>query len=215
MRGRRDHTRQAREGVCYGLWMALGSAVALAAALLSAHRLCLVPVSLVLELAAAVWLRWTRRADAMAGPLTATHPKGPSSLLRAVGLLAVSVLFFHVLAVLFGAPLFEDVEETLCLGVHLTVLTVLPLVLSAGRTSVAALHKTLLDHRGCESRLESVQRLGALGALAGAWLGCMALPLDWDRPWQRWPIPCLVGASLARTGTLLAASLLESSNALP
>lgn len=215
MRGRRDHSRQTRESVCYGLWMSLGSAAALAGALLSAHRSCLVPISLVLELVAGVWLRWTRRADVTAGPLTTTHVKGPSSLVRGAGLLAASVLFFHVLAVLFGAPLFEDVEETLCFGVHMTILTVLPLVLCAGRTTVAALHKTLLDHRGCESRLESLQRVGALGALAGAWLGCITLPLDWDRPWQQWPIPCLLGASLVRTAALLAASLLGSLRVLP
>ncbi|KAG0437069.1 hypothetical protein HPB47_017615 [Ixodes persulcatus] len=215
MRGRRDHTRQTRESVCYGLWMTVSSTVAIAGTLFSAQRSCLVPISLVLELVAGVWLRWTRRAESTAGPLTATHAKGPSPLVRAVGLLAASVLFFHILAVLFGAPLLEEVEETLCFGVHMTVLTVLPLVLCAGRTTVAALHKTLLDHRGCESRLESLQRLGALGALAGAWLGCVTLPLDWDRPWQRWPIPCLLGASLARTGTLMVACFLGSSRVLP
>ncbi|XBW35683.1 hypothetical protein QEN19_001254 [Hanseniaspora menglaensis] len=30
--------------------------------------------------------------------------------------------------------------------------------------------------------------------LLGAWLGCFAIPLDWDREWQRWPISLVVGA---------------------
>lgn len=31
-------------------------------------------------------------------------------------------------------------------------------------------------------------------AMLGAYLGAAAIPLDWDRWWQRWPLPCLIGA---------------------
>ncbi|KNC52357.1 uncharacterized protein AMSG_08330 [Thecamonas trahens ATCC 50062] len=34
----------------------------------------------------------------------------------------------------------------------------------------------------------------AWGAVVGAWLSAAALPLDWDRPWQAWPIPPAVGS---------------------
>ena len=35
----------------------------------------------------------------------------------------------------------------------------------------------------------------AAGAAAnGASCGGMVIPLDWDRPWQKWPIPCVAGA---------------------
>jgi phosphatidylinositol glycan class F len=30
--------------------------------------------------------------------------------------------------------------------------------------------------------------LGALGAVLGAWVGAFSVPLDWDRPWQPFPI---------------------------
>ncbi|OAV87292.1 hypothetical protein PTTG_08643 [Puccinia triticina 1-1 BBBD Race 1] len=36
----------------------------------------------------------------------------------------------------------------------------------------------------------------AFGACIGTWLGAIPIPLDWDRPWQAWPITCLVGASV-------------------
>lgn len=36
---------------------------------------------------------------------------------------------------------------------------------------------------------------GAWGSLAGAWMGAIPIPLDWDRPWQRWPVSCVAGAS--------------------
>jgi phosphatidylinositol glycan class F len=32
-----------------------------------------------------------------------------------------------------------------------------------------------------------------LGAVLGAWLGAVPIPLDWDRDWQRWPVTILVG----------------------
>ena len=34
---------------------------------------------------------------------------------------------------------------------------------------------------------------GLVGAAAGAWLGAVPIPLDWDREWQRWPVTVLVG----------------------
>lgn len=34
---------------------------------------------------------------------------------------------------------------------------------------------------------------GLAGALVGAWLGAVPIPLDWDRDWQRWPVTILVG----------------------
>jgi hypothetical protein len=36
-----------------------------------------------------------------------------------------------------------------------------------------------------------------LGTVIGTWIGAIVVPLDWDRPWQRWPIPCLSSAALA------------------
>ncbi|KAK2580761.1 hypothetical protein KPH14_011384 [Odynerus spinipes] len=32
--------------------------------------------------------------------------------------------------------------------------------------------------------------------LLGTWMGAIVIPLDWDRPWQVWPIPCVTGALL-------------------
>ncbi|GMH37455.1 hypothetical protein BSKO_05328 [Bryopsis sp. KO-2023] len=28
----------------------------------------------------------------------------------------------------------------------------------------------------------------------GAWIGAFPIPLDWDRPWQAWPVSCCLGA---------------------
>lgn len=33
-----------------------------------------------------------------------------------------------------------------------------------------------------------------LGALLGAWIGAVPIPLDWDREWQKWPVTIVAGA---------------------
>ena len=43
-------------------------------------------------------------------------------------------------------------------------------------------------------RADLVWVLGGWGASLGAWCGAMVIPLDWDRPWQKWPVPCVAGA---------------------
>ncbi|CAG8603466.1 9781_t:CDS:2 [Paraglomus occultum] len=43
-----------------------------------------------------------------------------------------------------------------------------------------------------------------VGSVVGAWLGSIVIPLDWDRPWQVWPIPCVLGAYFGyTTGTII------------
>ncbi|EPZ31186.1 hypothetical protein O9G_001098 [Rozella allomycis CSF55] len=42
------------------------------------------------------------------------------------------------------------------------------------------------------------------GAILGAWSSAIVVPLDWERDWQVWPIPALIGASMGHTiGTLI------------
>lgn len=28
--------------------------------------------------------------------------------------------------------------------------------------------------------------------LMGCWLGAIPIPLDWDEPWQKWPLTCVI-----------------------
>lgn len=92
-------------------------------------------------------------------------------------------------------------------GVHMSLLTALPLFYVHGVdgpkwTEVAALNAPLDEVHGA-----------ALGALVGAWIGAIPIPLDWyvetckaaqhqcreansgrDREWQKWPITIITGA---------------------
>nr|XP_054927845.1 uncharacterized protein LOC126533148 isoform X2 [Dermacentor andersoni] len=104
-----------------------------------------------------------------------------------------------------------DSQQTLWFGVHMTMVTILPLILSGGHMSIGALQKTIVDQKFCEVPLDWIQRWGSRGALFGAWLGAIALVLDWDRPWQRWPTPCIVSSLLFRGPALMVASCILAS----
>eukprot|EP01132_Coremiostelium_polycephalum_P003169 gene3169-3968_t len=44
-------------------------------------------------------------------------------------------------------------------------------------------------------------------SILGAWVGGFAIPLDWDRPWQVWPISCVYGSLLGHILGLLICSI--------
>ena len=46
----------------------------------------------------------------------------------------------------------------------------------------------------CESRAERALLYPALGSVLGSWCGAYLLALDWDRPWQAYPLPPVFGA---------------------
>uniref|UniRef100_A0AAZ3QME0 Phosphatidylinositol-glycan biosynthesis class F protein n=1 Tax=Oncorhynchus tshawytscha TaxID=74940 RepID=A0AAZ3QME0_ONCTS len=42
-------------------------------------------------------------------------------------------------------------------------------------------------------------------SVVGAWLGAFPIPLDWDRPWQVWPVSCSLGGVIGYlTGLVVA-----------
>lgn len=45
-----------------------------------------------------------------------------------------------------------------------------------------------------QSSAEDLSAIPALATVLGAWIGAIPIPLDWDRPWQVWPISCTYGA---------------------
>ncbi|KAG2735722.1 hypothetical protein G9P44_001936 [Scheffersomyces stipitis] len=93
---------------------------------------------------------------------------------------------------LFGAPLASHLTETFLLAVHLSFLIFNPLLV---------LFKFDLDAFVSVFKAERIYRLifgnyilaSSLVAVAGVWIGVIPIPLDWDRPWQQWPITLLVG----------------------
>lgn len=48
------------------------------------------------------------------------------------------------------------------------------------------------DARGAR---EIGARSSVIGGVAGAWVGAVPAPLDWNRAWQEWPVSCVRGMS--------------------
>ncbi|KAI9035602.1 PIG-F family protein [Aspergillus affinis] len=95
---------------------------------------------------------------------------------------------FAALLVLFGAPITTHHLQTLLCAAHMALLT------STGLIYVHGVDGSVWKEVWGAARPLDVVWGGALGTGLGAWLGAVPIPLDWDRPWQAYPITILVGA---------------------
>ncbi|TFK68158.1 hypothetical protein BDN72DRAFT_798153 [Pluteus cervinus] len=113
---------------------------------------------------------------------------------------------FHFVFVLFGAPVLSKVLHTYSLALTTSILIVLPPAYTFGPPSFgpdsAALVSRLTWVRlfaetSVRSPIERAIVYPAIGALLGGWIGIIPTALDWDRPWQAWPLTpafgCIVG----------------------
>lgn len=126
---------------------------------------------------------------------THEHNSNPATsqptLLSLILSITLSTPLLYLLIILFGAP---PHLPTLLLALHLALLTTPPLFYVHG-----------LD-QGIWRRLVSLQQpvdevYGmAAGALLGAWVGAIPIPLDWDREWQRWPVTVVCGMYVGAVG---------------
>ncbi|KAF9798667.1 hypothetical protein SFRURICE_006997 [Spodoptera frugiperda] len=133
-----------------------------------------------------------------------------------VFLLCVKFTFF-VGIILFGAPVLDCHEETLMLSLLLTLLTVFPLLLHTGVESSLQLLFGIRNY-GKNTVIEMLVN-NALLTVCGAWVGAVVIPLDWNTPWQKWPIPCYLGAVggflLSNVLTVLKVTLMSSAQKYP
>lgn len=104
----------------------------------------------------------------------------------------------YILFVLFGAPFLDHVEHTLLCSAHFSLLALFPIFYSRGVKA-----ETLVAVAGASAPLDETFG-GLVGAAAGAWLGAVPIPLDWDREWQKWPVTIVVGMF---AGSLLCSSV--------
>lgn len=112
-------------------------------------------------------------------------------------------LVIHSVLILFGAPLSWHASRTYGLALLLSVITVYTPAFVFGPPefgpSTASLLKRLLWTRlfaefTIRSPVERAIVYPAVGSFVGAWFGAMPIALDWDRPWQAWPLTPAYGA---------------------
>ncbi|XP_071963897.1 uncharacterized protein [Antedon mediterranea] len=115
-------------------------------------------------------------------------------------LYVASCIAFQVISVLYGAYIFENIEETFVFSVLMSTLVSLPCLL-INELNQDAWNRLIIGSTlpGVESYVLAV----ACCSLLGAWLGALPIPLDWDRPWQVWPISCSIGVVIGHGAGLL------------
>ncbi|KAG8930893.1 hypothetical protein FRC02_003499 [Tulasnella sp. 418] len=134
-------------------------------------------------------------------------------------LIGIPVFYFALL--LFGAPLNTHYIHTFLFSLVLSFLTIYTPIYALGIPSQSS------EPSALAARLKYVQLLSEfrltrpaeraivypiLGALIGSLIGAIPLPLDWDRPWQAWPLVptfgAIVGYVLASAASLVVNALL-------
>ncbi|KAH7876300.1 GPI biosynthesis protein family Pig-F-domain-containing protein [Lentinula edodes] len=132
-------------------------------------------------------------------------------------------VFFHAVTVLLGAPLFSYVPQTYLSALLLAVLTVVPPAYTFGIPSLSSDTESLLTRLNwirmfAEFRIynpiERAVVYPAVGAVLGSWLGVIPIALDWDRPWQAWPLTPAYGALVGYITASLAALTVSGIKAL-
>ncbi|KAF5372549.1 hypothetical protein D9758_005152 [Tetrapyrgos nigripes] len=116
--------------------------------------------------------------------------------------LAASILL-HVIITLLGAPLTSHVLQTYFLALLLSVLMFFTPAYTFGLPSVSSKTEHLLIRLtwvrlfaefSIRTPIERAMVYPAFGAVLGCWLGAIPIALDWDRPWQAWPLTPAFGA---------------------
>ncbi|XP_063774454.1 phosphatidylinositol-glycan biosynthesis class F protein [Pseudophryne corroboree] len=126
-----------------------------------------------------------------------------SKLYRSCKYFLASCLLFHGIVVLYGAPLIESFAETFLFAVLLSSFTTSRCLCILGPNFHAWVRVFSKD--GAMSVWDHSLRITTICSIIGAWLGAFPIPLDWDRPWQVWPISCSLGATLGYLAGLLLA----------
>ncbi|XP_041994306.1 uncharacterized protein C1450.15-like isoform X2 [Salvia splendens] len=98
-------------------------------------------------------------------------------------------------AIVLGAPVgIQHFKKTVHWSLLMSVFTFAPAASVFG-SSWTDWHR-IFAHLKPIQPIDFIICLPAHGAIIGAWFGAWPMPLDWERPWQEWPICVTYGAIL-------------------
>ncbi|KAI9599243.1 GPI biosynthesis protein family Pig-F-domain-containing protein [Syncephalis fuscata] len=143
-----------------------------------------------------------RRAGNTANSSTSRY----QAWITTVGLTLAGTVLLHIMAILFGAQLVGQFSQTWHGALFISLMAVTPVAIVLGNQWSDWL-RIFGEHRP-EYALERSIYYPLVLTIVGAWIGGIVLPLDWDRPWQAWPIPSVVGATGGYTAGLLISLLI-------
>ncbi|KAA8542010.1 hypothetical protein F0562_023162 [Nyssa sinensis] len=119
------------------------------------------------------------------------------SYLKAVGrsmlVLPAGAVVNALGAIALGAPVgIQYFLRTLNWSLLMSLLTFVPAATVFGSSWTD--WRRLFAHSKPIGSIDYMICLPAHGAVIGAWFGAWPMPLDWERPWQEWPISVSYGA---------------------
>lgn len=145
------------------------------------------------------WLLWGVAVDV--GPEGVPRPSGLELLGRAGAAVVCGGPLVYCAACLLGAPLVDG--ETAAWSAYACSVALVP---AACRLGLPVSRALCADVQQCRARWwrmcvqlrprgaqEHAATLPAAGALLGGWGSTLCGPLDWNTPWQRWPIASSYG----------------------
>ncbi|ONK71048.1 uncharacterized protein A4U43_C04F4170 [Asparagus officinalis] len=132
------------------------------------------------------------------------------SLLKAAGRgllsLPIGALLNAFGAIVLGAPIgIKYLARTAYWSLLMSLFTFVPAACVFGSSRIDWQHFV-----ACDKPTEITDYMiyfPAYGAVVGAWVGAWPMPLDWERPWQEWPICVTYGSVAGYLVGLLASSV--------
>ena len=112
-------------------------------------------------------------------------------LIRGIGIFAACFSASHIVCVLFGAALTQYVQETATWALLVTCFVAIPNLCVFG-SDLEPWYRVIICGKFTD-HLEQFLYFQCLGVIIGSWASAVVIPLDWDRDWQVWPIPCIFG----------------------
>eukprot|EP01089_Gocevia_fonbrunei_P022484 TRINITY_DN9109_c0_g1_i1.p1 TRINITY_DN9109_c0_g1~~TRINITY_DN9109_c0_g1_i1.p1 ORF type:complete len:206 (-),score=-4.37 TRINITY_DN9109_c0_g1_i1:13-630(-) len=109
---------------------------------------------------------------------------------------------FHFISIMFGVPFIDKIHLTFLFSLLLSALSIVPIACLIGGDPSAWLSLYKKNIVSSYPLFEACSSAGAV--IICSWLGALSIPLDWDRPWQVWPISCTYGALVGNFLSILA-----------
>ncbi|KAI8998383.1 GPI biosynthesis protein Pig-F [Gaertneriomyces semiglobifer] len=116
----------------------------------------------------------------------------------------IAALIAWTVMVLFGAPLFDLVERTWLAAIAFALIALFPVGATLKGDGDLWMH-VFRPSSSTSSPIQSLVTIPLVGATIGAWASAVALPLDWQTEWQRWPVASNYGALIGYQIGLFAA----------
>ena len=120
-------------------------------------------------------------------------PSTMAAVVNGVTGLIAGAFVIHTILVFLGAKVFDDFTDTAFCAFSLSAVSAAPLAAMCQHDwnsfSVFRSLSDIIILGNAKSEMERGCVAAAVGALTGAWLGSMFLPLDWGVAWIQWPLP--------------------------